>query len=286
MGIISLTLPTDGQSAAVASVNTPLTTIANAINGNIDNTNIAAAAAISGSKLASNSVDLGSKTSQWDGWVAVQDSWAFASASTVTVPSDATTKYSVGDKVKFTQTSIKYFYIIEVTSTTLKLTAGSDNTVANAAISGIYYSKVVTPVGFPKQFARIPTATNFTVGNGVFAANFNIQGGMVFDYGSFTLGTTSAVSTGPTFSAAVPLAGTFGNFFISGADQYFDSSAGTFYPGMIYVSNVTANAFLLDSMRVTTTPSSVQNQGGIQSNTPFIWGVGDGIYWNVSYPLA
>src|SRR4051812_42420252 len=52
MGTISVTLPTDGTTADVADVNTPITTIVTELNGNIDNANIKTGAAIATSKLA------------------------------------------------------------------------------------------------------------------------------------------------------------------------------------------------------------------------------------------
>lgn len=51
MGTISVTLPTDGTTGEAADVNTPITTIVNLVNGNIDNDNISASAAIAASKL-------------------------------------------------------------------------------------------------------------------------------------------------------------------------------------------------------------------------------------------
>lgn len=56
MATISVSLPADGDTIDVADYNTPVTTIVNAINGNLDNDNIAAAAAIAGTKLADNAV--------------------------------------------------------------------------------------------------------------------------------------------------------------------------------------------------------------------------------------
>lgn len=56
MGTISVSLPADGTTADVADYNTPINTIVNEFNGNIDNANIKAAAAISGSKLADGTV--------------------------------------------------------------------------------------------------------------------------------------------------------------------------------------------------------------------------------------
>lgn len=150
MGTISVSLPNDGDTIDAADYNTPLTTIVNVINGNLDNDNIKSAAGISGSKLADTSVDIGAKASVFDGWVAVSDSWAYASATTITVPSDATTKYSVGDKIKIVQSATtKYFDITAVASTVLTVRGVTTETVANSSISAIYYSKVKTPSGYP-----------------------------------------------------------------------------------------------------------------------------------------
>lgn len=51
MATISLSLPSDGQTIDAADVNTPFNTISAAINGNLDNDNIASGANISGTKL-------------------------------------------------------------------------------------------------------------------------------------------------------------------------------------------------------------------------------------------
>lgn len=56
MAEVNISLPADGQTADVADYNTPLNTLVNDYNGNIDNSNIATAAAIAGSKLADDSV--------------------------------------------------------------------------------------------------------------------------------------------------------------------------------------------------------------------------------------
>lgn len=56
MGTISVTLPSDGQTADVADVNTPITTIVTEINGNLDNDNIKANAGIAGTKLADGAI--------------------------------------------------------------------------------------------------------------------------------------------------------------------------------------------------------------------------------------
>jgi hypothetical protein len=56
MATINVTLPADGDTIDASDYNVPVNTIVNEINGNLDNSNISAAAAISGSKLANASV--------------------------------------------------------------------------------------------------------------------------------------------------------------------------------------------------------------------------------------
>lgn len=52
MSTISVSLPSDGSTADVSDYNTPINTIVDAINGGLDNSNIASGAAIATSKLA------------------------------------------------------------------------------------------------------------------------------------------------------------------------------------------------------------------------------------------
>lgn len=87
-----------------------------------------------------------------DGWTPVSVTWTYLSASSVTVPSGAASLYQVGDRVKFTQTTVKYFDVSAVTDTTLTFFVNTDYTVANAAISSIYYSHQSNPIGFPHWF--------------------------------------------------------------------------------------------------------------------------------------
>lgn len=52
MATINVSLPVDGDTIDSSDYNTPINTIVNEFNGNIDNSNIKAAAAIDGSKIA------------------------------------------------------------------------------------------------------------------------------------------------------------------------------------------------------------------------------------------
>lgn len=92
------------------------------------------------------------------GWTPVTDSWAYASVDgsigVITIPSNGTTKYSVGMRIKLTQTTVKYFIVVAVTATTLTVYGGTDYTLANAAISAISFSCHKSPLGFPMSPAK------------------------------------------------------------------------------------------------------------------------------------
>jgi len=94
-----------------------------------------------------------------DGWMLVANTWTYASATTITVPSGAASIYSVGDKIRFKQgATYKYFYVFTVADTLLTVTGGSDYTVATpTAITDVYYSHAANPIGFPHWFNYLAT---------------------------------------------------------------------------------------------------------------------------------
>lgn len=91
------------------------------------------------------------------GWKLIPATLTYASATTVTSSVDLSGTLSKGDKIEFTQTTAKYFYVVSVVGTTITLTGGSDYSVANAAITNPYYSKSASPYGFPTFFNWTPT---------------------------------------------------------------------------------------------------------------------------------
>lgn len=97
------------------------------------------------------------------GWIGAVGTWTYASATTITVPSGAATYYAIGDRIKLTQTTAKFFYVVTVADTLLTITGGTDYTLANAAITLPYFSHAASPVGFPNRFAYSPTI-GFTAG--------------------------------------------------------------------------------------------------------------------------
>lgn len=281
MGLVSPTQVSDGTTADASDINTPVNQIAAVVNGNIDNSNIAAAAAIDGSKLAANSIDIGAKASVFDGWIAVSDTWTYASATTVTVPSDATTKYSVGDKVKFTNSGAKYFYITAVGATTLTLNGGSDYTVANAAITVPYYSKSETPLGFPQWFNYTPTWTNLTVNTGTVTARFSMSGKTVL--GKLSIAFSASTSVAGVVSFSLPIAASASQALQSpgiGVAQLVDSGVQS-YGGWILMSTST-----LASFNTWDTASTYARTSQMAAAVPFAWGNLDTAAGNFFYEAA
>lgn len=145
-----------------------------------------------------------------DGWIDANENWAYASATTITVPSGATSKYAVGDRIRLVQSSTtKYFYVIGVASTVLTITGGSSYTLANSAITANYYSHAISLVGFPKSMAFTiaswaTSGTAFTNAPAVAQAFFSIVGGFCYVWLEIV---TNATSGGTGIFKATPTTG-------------------------------------------------------------------------------
>lgn len=166
-----------------------------------------------------------------------QTPWAYASTTTITVPTDATTFYDVGDKVRLKQGGgYKYFYVSAVGATTLTVYGGSDYTVANAAITDVEVSKDENPLGFPGAFNWAPTYTGFAVTPTNVVARFFIKARHCFcNVRMGTAGTSNATN----FQVSAPLtAATIAN-------QYWGNSLWSTVnngvqigqPGVIYIGS-------------------------------------------------
>lgn len=89
------------------------------------------------------------------GWNPADESWSYASADAptyvITVPTDATTKYSPGMRIQLTQPTdgVKYFIVTAVAATTLTVYGGTDYDLDNEAITSPNYSIQKAPFGFP-----------------------------------------------------------------------------------------------------------------------------------------
>ena len=80
---------------------------------------------------------------------------------------DITSWFPTGTKIKFTQTTVKYFYVLSATYsggyTTITLNGGGTYTVADASISDFYYSHAAVADGMPFGSSTfIPLTTPLT----------------------------------------------------------------------------------------------------------------------------
>ena len=122
-----------------------------------------------------------------DGWIDdAAETWTYASGSgggqaTFTVPGDLRTKYTVGTRIKLIQTTVKYFVVCADPTfaggnTTVTISAGSDYTLANAAISTNFHSYATNPQGWPGWFNFTHSATGFTGALAATEARFDLTG--------------------------------------------------------------------------------------------------------------
>lgn len=215
-----------------------------------------------------------------DGWIGANESWTYASATTITVPSDATTKYDVGDYIKLTQSAaIKYFVVTAVATTLLTVVGLAGVTVANAAITLPAYSKQTPHLLSQDWQTWTPTYTNISVGNGTALAHYRRYGKLVIVRFVFVLGSTSTIGTAPTFTLPVEAAAIY-------------SATNKIQVGTGFADdNGVAGYQLAISLRATTTPTieamtantTYVNQVPVTSSVPFGWGTTDSMTMTFMY---
>lgn len=96
------------------------------------------------------------------GWIDAGEAWSYSSwdgtnkTGVITVPTDATTKYSAGMRIRISQSTggTKYGIITKVASTALTVYFGTDYTFTNETVSNPYYSVQKAPFGFPLDPAK------------------------------------------------------------------------------------------------------------------------------------
>jgi len=99
------------------------------------------------------------------GWVNANESWSFSSwdatnvTGVITVPSNATNKYSVGMKGSIQNNGQQYFIITAVAATSLTGYFGTDYILTNNAITSPQYSSQKAPFGFPINPTKWTVAT-------------------------------------------------------------------------------------------------------------------------------
>jgi len=138
------------------------------------------------------------------GWTDPADTWTYASATTITVAAGAAAIYTKGDRIRLTQTTVKYWVIAAVADTLLTIIETDDYTLANAAISANYYSHADKPVGFPSRFSWTTTYGGFSA-DPTGKIEYTVSGGRVF----IELMSGANISNATTFTCIVPVAEAF-----------------------------------------------------------------------------
>ena len=176
------------------------------------------------------------------GWLRDSDTWVYVSATQFKITGkDVTARFPVGTKIKLTQTTTKYFYVVATafsTDTTVTITGGSDYNLANAAITDPCYSYVETPQGFPGYFNWVPTLTGFSVNpSGVY--RFSMSGKKVNGYVTQNAdGTSNAI----TFSISLPFTIAIGGQPV-GSIRFWDGGAPSATLGICEVTTTVFNLY-------------------------------------------
>jgi len=166
-----------------------------------------------------------------DGWTPADATWTYASASTITVPSGAASIYQKGDRIKWTQTTVKYGVIVAVADTLLTIAVNTDYTVANAAILANYYSHQANPLGYPNWFAYTPTYTGFSSNPSGSVNRFSVVGNVCFVTRYFV---TQGTSNSASFTITAPITESANSNFM--AINTWDNGAYVATPGQIYLA--------------------------------------------------
>ncbi len=168
----------------------------------------------------------------WEWWQSVADSWSYASATTITVPSGAASIYQKGDKIKLTANSVVlYAYIVSVADTVLTVLG---NSLTNHAFSNIYVSRAENPIGFPTVFSYTPTfassGTQPVLGSSAITGKFWMKGPVCWYTGKLAITTGGAWSAGTgTYRFGLPITSSSQSYI--GTGTMFDSGTAE-YPAM------------------------------------------------------
>lgn len=178
------------------------------------------------------------------GWVNPEITPTYSSVSgqvgVITVPSDATTLFEVGDKIRFKQGGgYKYFYVTAVTSTSLSITGGSEYTLTNAAITDFWASKATSPVDWPLASTIYLTVTEAATTN----FDLNVSKMQIVTLTANRTFSVSNAKKGDAFVVAIKQGGS-GSYTVTwwGSINWVDGSAPTLtttvgktdYVGFVY----------------------------------------------------
>lgn len=207
-----------------------------------------------------------------DGWRSAGETWTYASAQTFTVSGDQTSKYQKGARLKFTQSTIKYGFVVDSSysspNTTVTIATNTDYTIANASITNNYYSYEDNPQGYPYTFTINPGINNGSVGNGTLHGYISSNGNRVNVDIKWLLGSSSSV-TGTLGFSGIPTPAIGEEI---GTGYYYDDSA----------TNVVIGSAVAASGDIYPKISGV-SYGAVNSSAPFTWGTNDELRLHYEY---
>jgi hypothetical protein len=142
-----------------------------------------------------------------DGWVDPNETPTKGSGQTLVFAGvDRTSTYRVGDFIKLTDTTEKFFQVITSafsTNTTLTLATNADYTLVGNPTAGTFRFSHVRPNAFPDWFAYVPTFVGFTAGIPTYTAKFSINGRLCTFYIQMSADGTSNATN---FTVTAPVA--------------------------------------------------------------------------------
>ena len=214
------------------------------------------------------------------GWIASEDTWVYVTAATFKiVAKDVTSTYTAGTKLKCTNSSAKYFYVVSsafVTDTTVTIAVSTTAAciLASAAITVPFYSYATNPQGFPAAMAYTPT--------GIAATNVVLTGKFRMDGSRCTVDFKAAFSNTITFTSmpTLPIAasasfigGSAANFAVVGSGSYWD--------------NGTAYAAIWPTVLASGTTFGLYSTAGatMSASAPITWANTDEINAHFSYEV-
>lgn len=216
-GAVITTKIDDGAVTTVKIDNSAVTTVK--INDSAVTTAKINDGSVTAAKIAAGAVADSNRTPS-DGWIPVTDTLTYASSTTFTVSGDKRSVFRFGSRIKLTQTTDKYFYVKNAsysTSTTVTVTAGSDYSLANAAITSPYISYEDGPYGFPVYFNYSPTESGWSS----LSTNtcwFKVSTGGMVTYKINVSGTSD--TTGASLSFPIKIeSSSITNFHVTGTDN-------------------------------------------------------------------
>lgn len=213
--------------------------------------------------------------SSFDGWIKHPVTWTRTANTTFTLSGNYVSIFPVGTKLKVTDTTTKYFYVVSASysspNTTVTITGGSDYVLA-ANPTARYFSYEANPQGFPTRFNYTPSwtasVTNPTIGNGTMTGYFWMNGRTIHQFAQIDMGSTTTYGTG---NYRIAQAITTSSIRFTGVLYMLDSNVATPYIGLCQVSGTD---FVL-----------VGNGINIAPTAPFTWASGDRLILQITYQI-